>query len=129
MRQTIYIPSHGYVTKDDEFQYVGNGILGDAFEAVKGLVTSKIVKDAVVEGSKSLANTLGKKGGEKLADKIIDKAFTKKVDKVTEQMAKLEVKDSKVNGSKKSKTSNKNLLAQIYGNGLFRQTGKGLRRL
>ena len=53
MRKTVYYPNHGYITTDDSFEYVGNGIFGDAFNLVKDLVTSKAAKDVATEATKS----------------------------------------------------------------------------
>ena len=117
MRQTIYIPSSGYVTIDDQFQY-GSGILGDTINVVKDLIFSKPVKDLAIEGAKNFGTTLAKKTGEKAADKIADKMF--KSNKSN--------KSNRSNESNKSVTKqNKDILKQIYGDGIFR--GKGLRRL
>ena len=121
MRQTIYFPSHGYVTVDKDFEYVGNGIFGDAFNLVKDLVTSKAVRDIAVDAGKSFASTAGKKAGEKAAEKIVDKVFSKKTKTAPEEKPKVI--------PKKEQKKSKDLLSQIYGNGLFRQSGKGLRRV
>ena len=107
MRQTTYYPGYGYVTKDESFEYVGNGVFGDLF---KNLITSQAVHDIAVDAGKSFASTAGKKAG----DALIDKVFSKK-DKPIDSP------------TKKSITENKDILSKIYGNGLFR--GRGLRRI
>ena len=107
MRQTTQYPGYGFVTKDESFEYVGNGVFGDLF---KNLITSQAVHDIAVDAGKSFATTAGKKAG----DALIDKVFSKK-DKPIDSP------------TKKSITENKDILSKIYGNGLFR--GRGLRRI
>ena len=109
MRQTTYYPGYGYVTKDESFEYVGNGVFGDLF---KNLITSQAARDIAVNAGKSFASTAGKKAG----DALIDKVFSKKDKPI----------DSPAN-TKKSMNENKDILSKIYGNGLFR--GRGLRRI
>ena len=120
MRETIYVPSYGYVTKDDSFDYVGNGLFDDAINLVKDLVTSKAAKDIVVETGKNFATSVGKKAGDKLADKMFS-------NKVKPQANTPQTNTPQTNTPKKVKTSTE-LLKQIYGNGIFRQSGKGLKR-
>ena len=135
MRTTIYVPNHGYITKDDEFDYVGNGILGDIGTFVKNLVTSNAAKTIATEAGKSFASTAGKKVGEKAADKLVNKVFSskktestpksntskleKEINELTNKMNKLTVSTTK---SEKKPT--KDILNQIYGDGLFRQHGE-----
>ena len=109
MRQTTYYPGYGYVTKDESFEYVGNGIFGDL---VKNLITSQAARDIAVDAGKSFASTAGKKVGEKAGDALINKVFSKK---------------DKPIDTKKSINANKNILSKIYGDGLFR--GRGLKRI
>ena len=97
----------------------------------KGLVSSDVVKNLASETAKSFANTAGKKAGEKAAEKLVDKVFSKKsvknvkvVDNVDDKVVDKVVEDKKVSLKKK-----KDVLARIYGDGLFRQSGKGLRRI
>ena len=128
MRQTVYVPGYGYVTSDDSFEYVANGILGDAMNFIGNLVTSKEAKDIAVEAGKSFAGTAGKKAGDKLADKI----FSKKASEVKGVVSKVdEVKDivSKVESKAAKKKTSTDLLKEIYGNGIFKQSGKGLKRI
>ena len=131
MRETVYYPGYGYVTKDDEFEYSGNGIIDDGISFIKGLITSDAAKNLASETAKSFANTAGKKAGEKAAEKLVDKVFSKKsfknvevVDYVVDKVVDEVIDDKKVALKKK-----KDVLARIYGDGLFRQSGKGLRRV
>ena len=92
---------------------------------INGLVTSDAAKNLASETVKSFANTAGKKAGEKAAEKLVDKVFSKKSVKVVDNVDDNVVSDDKKVNLKK----NKDVLTQIYGDGLFRQSGKGLRRV
>ena len=128
MRQTIYIPSYGYITKDDSFEYIGNGILGDTFNALKDIITSKPVRDMAVNAATSFGSTVAKKGGEKAADKLVDKVFSKKKNTTNNTSETIEeVIDE--NKTIRTNKQSKDILKKLYGNGLFRQSGNGLRRV
>ena len=124
MRHTIYVPSHGYITTDNSYEYSGNGVLGDAFNAVKNLIFSKPVKDLAFEGAKSFGTTLAKKSGEKAANKIVDKVFK---DNKSTPVNTVDSKESKQ--TKTSSKQNKDVLKEIYGDGIFKQSGTGLKRI
>ena len=124
MRHTIYVPSQGYITTDNSYEYIGNGVLGDAFNAVKNLIFSKPVKDLAFEGAKSFGTTLAKKGGEKAANKIVDKVFKDNKSNPVNTVDSNEPKQTKT-----SSKQNKDVLKEIYGDGIFKQSGRGLRRI
>ena len=126
MRQTIYIPGTGYVTTDSEYEYIGNGILGDTFNAVKDLVFSKPVKDLAIEGAKSFGTTLAKQGGEKLGNKVVSKVFDEKKEKKTEKEKTVStpIGGAKPTKAKAKKKSDIDVLKAIYGDGLFKKSGK-----
>ena len=125
MRQTIYIPGTGYVTTDNQYEYIGNGILGDTFNAVKDLVFSKPVKDLAIEGAKSFGTTLAKQGGEKLGNKVVSKVFDDKKEKKKENLIG-GAKPSKPSKAKtiEKKKSDVDVLKAIYGDGLFKKSRK-----
>ena len=123
MRQTIYIPGTGYVTTDNKYEYIGNGILGDTFNAVKDLVFSKPVKDLAIEGAKSFGTTLAKQGGEKLGNKVVSKVFDEKKEKESRPVS-TPIGGAKPAKSKAKKKSDVDVLKAIYGDGLFKRSGK-----
>ena len=122
MRQTIYIPGTGYITTDNKYEYIGNGILGDTFNMAKDLIFSKPVKDLAIEGAKSFGTTLAKQGGEKAANKIVSKVFDK-----TEKEKESRPVSNPIGGTKPTKAKAKSdidVLKAIYGDGLFKKSGK-----
>ena len=120
-RKTEYIKGYGYVT-------TGDGLFDTVIGGIKDLVTSKAVRDAGSEALKAAA----KSGGDKLGSKVVERVFKdKQSNKIVNEKPKIHFSYDPVEPVKTTKkTTSKDILKDIYGDGLFKkQKGRGLRRI
>ena len=118
-RKTEYIKRYGYVT-------TGDGLFDTVIGGIKDLVTSEAVGDAGSEVLKAAAKSCGDKLGSKVVERVFkDKLSNKTVnEKLDVQFGYDPVEPIKTT----KKTTSRDILKDIYGDGLFmKQKGKGLR--